>query len=113
MDAPSALSGCRKDVQRFIIIPAIGGPERIVAEVPAPPRPASFVERSFAWLPDGKWVITDGLVLLSTESGETRSLTSPPRNRHLIFLPPSRRMGAPLRSAARPVSAPGTFTCST
>jgi Tol biopolymer transport system component len=61
----------------FIIIPAIGGPERIVAEVPAPRWPASFVERAFAWLPDGKWVITDGLVLLSTESGATRSLTSP------------------------------------
>ncbi len=64
----------------FIIIPAIGGPERIVAEVPAPPWPASFVERAFAWLPDGKWVITDGLVLLSTESGETRSLISPPKS---------------------------------
>ncbi len=62
----------------FIIIPAIGGPERIVAEVPAPDWPASFVERAFAWLPDGKWVITDGLVLLSTESGATRSLTSSP-----------------------------------
>ena len=64
----------------FIIIPAIGGPERIVAEVPAPPWPASFVERAFAWLPDGKWVITDGLVLLSTESGATRSLISPPKS---------------------------------
>ena len=60
----------------FIIISAIGGPERIVAEVPA--LHTLFVEPSFAWLPDGKWVVTDGLVLLSTESGKTRRLTSPP-----------------------------------
>ena len=46
--------------------------------------------------------MTDGLALLSTESGETRSLTSPPtKSVHLIFLPPSRQMGAPLRSAAQ------------
>src|SRR5262245_40825180 len=32
----------------------------------------------FTWLPDGKWVITDGLSLLSPETGEMRSLTSPP-----------------------------------
>jgi Tol biopolymer transport system component len=63
----------RKSRERraFIIIPAIGGPERVVADLPGS-------EGSFAWLPDPKWVVTDGLVLLSTESGETRSLTSPP-----------------------------------
>ena len=71
----------------FIIIPAIGGPERIVAEVPAPHWPATFVERAFAWLPDGKWVITDGLVLLSTESGATRSLTSSPTKSSFDFSP--------------------------
>ena len=36
MDAPSAFSGCRKSVPAFIVIPSIGGPERIVAEVPLP-----------------------------------------------------------------------------
>ena len=46
-----------------------------------------FVEPLFAWLPDGKWVITDGLVLLSTESGETRSLTSPPMKSSSDFSP--------------------------
>jgi Tol biopolymer transport system component/predicted Ser/Thr protein kinase len=60
-----------KERSVFIVIPSIGGPERIVADLPAN-------VRSFAWLPDGKWVVTDGLALLSTESGETRSLTSPP-----------------------------------
>jgi Tol biopolymer transport system component len=32
----------------------------------------------FAWPPDGKWVVTDGLALLSTESSEMRGLTSQP-----------------------------------
>jgi Tol biopolymer transport system component len=82
----------------FIVIPAIGGPEHPVAEVPAPdrfwPRPL------FAWFPDGKWVVTDGLALLSTESGETRRLTSPPTKSIPDFLPRSRRTGALLRLAA-------------
>jgi Tol biopolymer transport system component len=61
----------------FMLIPSIGGPERPVVEVsirdvvygPGP---------LFSWLPDGKWVVTDGLALLSTESGVMQSLTSPP-----------------------------------
>ncbi len=67
----------------FIVIPAIGGPERIVAE-----NLYYFGQwtNSFAWFPDGKWVVTGtssaqspgGLSLLSTDTGETRSLTSPP-----------------------------------
>ena len=75
-----------KERATFIVIPAIGGPERIVAEVPAP-LTASVVGPSFAWLPDGKWVVTDGLALLSTESGETRSLTSPPTKSTSDFSP--------------------------
>ncbi len=55
--------------QAFIIIPSIGGPERTVADQN---------RGYFAWFPDGKCVVTHGLTLLSTESGETRSLTSPP-----------------------------------
>ena len=61
----------------FIVIPAIGGPERTVAEVALPPG-VHVPGPLFAWLPDGKWVVTGGLALLSTESGEMRSLTSPP-----------------------------------
>ena len=111
MGAPSVFSGCRKSVPAFIVIPSIGGPERIVAEI-SPPIPHFWP--TFAWLPDGKWVVTDGLALLSTESGETRSLTSPPtKSVTLIFLPPSRQMGVPLRSAARLVSTSRIFTCST
>jgi serine/threonine protein kinase len=62
----------------FIVIPAIGGPERVVAEVPPPDVLFDIPWPSFAWLPGGKWVVTNGLALLSTESGEGRSLTSPP-----------------------------------
>jgi serine/threonine protein kinase len=66
----------------FIIIPSIGGPERSVAEIPAigTDRPGSNGPL-FAWLPDGKRIVTQGLMLLSIETRETRSLTSP--------LPPS------------------------
>jgi eukaryotic-like serine/threonine-protein kinase len=66
-----------KERATFIVIPSIGGPERVVAEVAAPD--ASLPPgHLFAWLPDGKWVVIDGLALLSTESGEPRSLTFPP-----------------------------------
>ena len=73
-----------KERTTFIVIPSIGGSERIVADVPFPgPNFHSF----FAWLPDGKWVVTDGLALLSTESGETHSLTSPPKKPSHDFSP--------------------------
>jgi eukaryotic-like serine/threonine-protein kinase len=64
-----------KEHATFMVIPAIGGPERVVAEVPAPDPYVSAP--SFAWFPDGKWVVTDGLALISTEGSETSSLTSP------------------------------------
>jgi Tol biopolymer transport system component/DNA-binding winged helix-turn-helix (wHTH) protein len=64
-----------KDRATFMIIPSIGGPERSVAEIPA--ENACIFGPLFAWLPDGKWVVTNGLMLLSIETGETRSLTSP------------------------------------
>jgi Tol biopolymer transport system component len=67
----------------FIVIPAIGGPDRIVGDVAAP----GYLDRSFAWLPDGKGVVTDGLTLLSTETGESRHLTSPPTKSFPDFSP--------------------------
>jgi Tol biopolymer transport system component len=60
----------------FIVIPAIGGPERIVGEVHA--SSLKFPARSFAWLPDGQRVVTDGLAVLSIETREIASLTSSP-----------------------------------
>jgi Tol biopolymer transport system component len=64
-----------KEHANFIVIPSIVGPERSVAEVPLPDANSGTL---FAWLPDGKWVVTDGLELLSLETRETRKLTSPP-----------------------------------
>ena len=42
---------------------------------------------SFAWFPDGKWVVTNGLALLSIETGETRSLTFLPTKSFPDFSP--------------------------
>jgi eukaryotic-like serine/threonine-protein kinase len=58
----------------FIVIPAIGGPERVVGKIHSD----DDFFTNFAWFPDGSWIVTTGLELLSTESGETRSLTLPP-----------------------------------
>ena len=63
-----------KDRATFIIIPSVGGPERSVGEIPAV-RP-NMDGPLFAWFPNGKWVVTNGLVLLSIETGKTRSVTS-------------------------------------
>ena len=68
-----------------LLIPAIGGPERLVAEISYPAE--LEIASSLAWGPDGKeLVVTErnspgdplALFLLSTESGEKRRLTSPP-----------------------------------
>jgi Tol biopolymer transport system component/DNA-binding winged helix-turn-helix (wHTH) protein len=67
----------------FIVIPALGGLERVVADNLADVygtyldmRVAGTYDRAFDWLPDGKRIVTDGLNLLSVESGETRKLTT-------------------------------------
>ncbi len=61
----------------FMVVPALGGPERTVAEIPVPPC-AEAGCNLFSWFADGKHIVTAGLMLLSTESGEVRPLTSPP-----------------------------------
>ena len=70
-----------------VLIPAIGGPEREVAEIGPFPRDGSLPPHYHAWLPDGNaLVVVDrspseepfALFLLSTETGEKRRLTSPP-----------------------------------
>jgi Tol biopolymer transport system component len=62
-----------KERATFMVIPAIGGPERVVADVTFPD---FWALAFFSWFPDGKWIVTRGLTLISTETGETRSLTS-------------------------------------
>ena len=67
-----------------LLIPAIGGPERLVAEISDR---AEIGAPSLAWGPDGKELVVgdrsspddpSALFLLSTESGQKRRLTSPP-----------------------------------
>lgn len=74
-----------KERSFFMIIPALGGPERTVGEI-------SYLEphwptRAFDWFPGGKWIVTDGLMLMSTESGDKHSLTSPPLKSSPDFSP--------------------------
>ena len=68
-----------------LLIPALGGPERLVAEISYPAELETAP--SLAWGPDGKELVVVersspgdpfALFLLSTESGEKRRLTSPP-----------------------------------
>jgi Tol biopolymer transport system component/DNA-binding winged helix-turn-helix (wHTH) protein len=71
-----------------LLIPALGGPERKIAEVPREEfRTAFFFCTHLTWSPDGNsLVISDrdspkepaGLFLLAIDTGEKRRLTSPP-----------------------------------
>ena len=70
-----------------VLIPAIGGPEREVAEIGPFPGEGFLPPHYHAWLPDGSGlVVADrssseepfALFLLSTETGAKRRLTSPP-----------------------------------
>ena len=68
--------GIAKTRCTYVVTPAIGGRERIVAELPQedgnPLTPFGSPSWSAAWLPDGKSVVLDGLRLLSLETGELR-----------------------------------------
>ncbi|MBK5294053.1 MAG: PD40 domain-containing protein [Acidobacteriia bacterium] len=69
----------------YYVIPALGGPERKVADIPRRVSLRSFPQAD--WSPDGKsLVIVDSsadpasLALVSVESGEKQKLTPPPAN---------------------------------
>ena len=61
-----------------MVMPALGGPERKVADVPEARCP------TLSWTPDGRWLATpatdssgvNGIFLLPVEQGEARRLTS-------------------------------------
>jgi Tol biopolymer transport system component len=63
------------------LVPSIGGPELVLAEF----RPAKAL--SLSWFPDGKWIATDGLALISLETGEIRKLTALPTESYRDFNP--------------------------
>jgi Tol biopolymer transport system component/predicted Ser/Thr protein kinase len=70
---------------KLMLVPALGGPERELAELQDP---ATFsAPPSVNWSPDGRWLLVTGrdsaekpsaLWLVSFESGEKRQLTIPP-----------------------------------
>jgi len=68
-----------------LLIPALGGPERKIAEI-FNPNVVELPSPNLAWSPDGKWLVVsdrdspkdpNALVLLSVETTEKRKLTSP------------------------------------
>jgi Tol biopolymer transport system component len=63
----------------FVTESAIGGPERVVAELPFFECGAhqAFYCLSSTWLPDGRSAILPGLNKLSVETGEMKPLTNP------------------------------------
>jgi serine/threonine protein kinase len=82
------LRGLGPDKAAVLLIPALNGPERQLAEIHAPLDLMEELNGPFLlWLPDGKWLVTSdkgsagepfGLFLVSVETGEKRKLTSPP-----------------------------------
>jgi serine/threonine protein kinase len=75
--------------QKFsvIVVPALGGPERRVGTYASAPPGSGFDLPSLCWTPDSKALVVssqsapgqpNSLVLVSPETGETRTLTHPP-----------------------------------
>jgi eukaryotic-like serine/threonine-protein kinase len=87
----------RLDANRneLLLIPALGGPERKLAEtVIVDDR--EFRLPALAWSPDGRWLVVShheagdpgkGLFLISTQTGEQRRLTRPPASYSRDFTP--------------------------
>jgi Tol biopolymer transport system component/predicted Ser/Thr protein kinase len=78
----------RPERSTLVLIPAIGGTERILLEDLTGLPNSYFSGRQLAWTPDGKWLAAcrksqsearSHLCLVSRETGDTRRLTSPPK----------------------------------
>jgi len=78
------LRGLPEGKLAVVLISPLGGPERILTEVSITP---DNEPSSPSWSPDGKWLVTAGLTLISTETGETRNMTSPPTKSSPDFSP--------------------------
>ena len=80
----------RPGVAEVLLIPPIGGPERMLAELRIPPSrdaASAYFGTTIDWSPDGKYLAVPdqdssnqrpGIFLLSVETGRKRRLTSPP-----------------------------------
>ena len=104
-----------REKDAVLLIPALGGPERKIAEVFREEfRTAFFFCTHLTWSPDGNsLVISDrdspkepaGLFLLAIDTGEKRRLTSPPSQvQSGIVAHPSPQTGEHWRSAGRSTS---------
>ena len=80
----------RPGVAEILLIPPIGGPERMLAELRIPPSrdaASAYFGTTIDWSPDGKYLAVPdqdssdqrpGIFLLSVETGRKRRLTAPP-----------------------------------
>jgi eukaryotic-like serine/threonine-protein kinase len=78
----------RGDKAEVLLIPALGGPQRKLAQIaPELPWDLSMIPPYLSWSPDSKYLVTvdraspgepSGLFVLSVATGEKRRLTSPP-----------------------------------
>jgi len=74
------------DKQEVILIPALGGPERKLAQIVADPNEGTLNPPYLSWSSDSKYLVTvdrpshgpPGLFVLSVTTGEKRQLTTPP-----------------------------------
>jgi Tol biopolymer transport system component/DNA-binding winged helix-turn-helix (wHTH) protein len=98
-------SGASLSRKYVCVIPALGGPERQLAEVGAQAYSRNFPHATLTWTHDGKSLIVPdrdgqpgGLFLLSLESGEMRRLTSTKRWDEFPSLSPDGRTLAFVRA---------------
>lgn len=74
------------DKQEVLLIPALGGPERKLAQIGSDPPEVTLNPPYLSWSPDSKYLVTvdrqphgpTGLFVLSVTTGEKRQLTTPP-----------------------------------
>jgi Tol biopolymer transport system component len=88
-------------VSEVLVIPALGGRERRLATVNARREAGEWFDPGLSWSPDGLFLVTvhkespdesEGVFLISTQTGEKKRLTAPPQNtfmrdRQPIFSP--------------------------
>jgi serine/threonine protein kinase len=85
---------------QVIIIPALGGPERVLCETAGLVRDEGLEFSSLAWSPDSKWVAGSnlsgapgpGLAAVSVETGERRRLTDAGEDLGPAFSPDGRTL---------------------
>jgi Tol biopolymer transport system component len=76
----------------ILVVPALGGPERRIAEFPAGNRPNNF---NLSWSPDGNWIAAStqrGLSAVRVQTGEIRDWLPSPDIRYLAFSPDGKQI---------------------